>query len=94
VRAFLRAPLTIMRGALDTLTDADLRRTPEARAQGLHRFDRAGHMFGRAHQLDPDCRWRLANVPGVGHDWAAMAAATQASWYGAENEGSEVRLRG
>jgi len=87
VRRFLRVPLTIMRGELDTLVDGDLRQTCEARAQGTHRFDRAGHMYARARQADPGCRWRLVDVPGVGHDWSAMAAATQAG-YAAADEGS------
>jgi hypothetical protein len=77
VLAYLRAPLTLMRGELDRLADPDLRRTAGARAQGANRHERAGHALERARRLSPACRWRIVDVPGIGHDWAAMAGATQ-----------------
>lgn len=89
VRGYVRRPLTIMRGALDTLADADLRQSHLARAQGSNRYERAGYMHRRGQEVDPDCGWRLIDVPGVGHDWARMALAAQSLW-----EGDYLRSRG
>ena len=56
--------------------DKNLRRTPEAMAQGLHRFAR-GHSFyesGKhlAKVLGVPLGWQLATAPGVGHSWAYL----------------------
>ena len=78
--AYLRRPLTIMRGDLDTLADRDLRRTPGAEAQGRDRFERAAHFHRRALAADARCAWRLVDVGDVGHDWERMAHAAQSVW--------------
>lgn len=75
LRRFVQRPLTIMRGTLDTARDLDLRTTSGAEAQGPNRYERAAHAFGVARRAAPDCGWRLLDVPGIGHDWAPMAAA-------------------
>lgn len=80
-RAWLQAPLTLMRGSRDVVRDEHLRTKPEAEAQGPTRFDRAAHMLDRARALDPNTRWRLLDVPGAGHEHAAMAKATQQRWH-------------
>jgi hypothetical protein len=54
-----------------------LRRTPEAAAQGEHRFQR-GHTFfeqaqGSARKLDVELAWELHVAPGVAHSNARMA---------------------
>lgn len=75
---YVRTPLTIMRGTLDTVRDAHLRTSRAAEAQGRNRYERAGHAHRAARRLDPSSSWRLTDVPGVGHDWTAMAPVAQA----------------
>lgn len=76
-RRFVRSPLTIVRGTLDTARDVHLRTSRAAEAQGPHRYARAGHMLRMAKRLDSSSSWRLIDVPGVGHDWTAMASVAQ-----------------
>lgn len=56
-----------------------LRKTPEARAQGAHRFARGQYFFQLAEQeakrLDTPFNWRLQVVPGIGHSAAKMAGS-------------------
>jgi len=75
VARWARAPVVLMRGTLDVVPDGNLRATPEALAQGPHRYARAGWMHEQLRRIDPATRWRLVDVPGVGHDDAAMARA-------------------
>jgi pimeloyl-ACP methyl ester carboxylesterase len=81
--AFLASDLIVLLGDQDiNETQRSLRRTPEAMAQGKHRFER-GHAFfqaGRdqAARLGVPLRWRLEVVPGVGHDQTGMAPAAAA----------------
>jgi poly(3-hydroxybutyrate) depolymerase len=70
-----RAPVVLLRGALDVHPDGNLRVTPEALAQGPHRYARAGWMDEQMRRVDPLTAWRLVDVPAVGHDDAAMARA-------------------
>lgn len=54
-----------------------LRQTPEARAQGAHRFARGHFMLTQIHALAREYgvepAWRVETVPGVGHQNARMA---------------------
>jgi len=54
--------------------------------QGTNRLARGRyfHAFGRerASGLHTDFRWTLAEVPGVGHDYRAMARAAAQHLYG------------
>lgn len=54
-----------------------LRRTPEAMAQGAHRYARGHAFFERATraaaQLNTPFAWQLHSAPGVGHSNARMA---------------------
>jgi poly(3-hydroxybutyrate) depolymerase len=78
--AALGLPVTILLGDADT--DAEhpsLRRSPEAMAQGVHRFAR-GQAFFRAARSYAAARgipfnWQWAAVPGAGHDNRLMAPA-------------------
>jgi poly(3-hydroxybutyrate) depolymerase len=76
----LGQPLTVMLGTADTdRGDPDLRKTPEADAQGPHRFAR-GHAYvaagkAAAEQLGTTFGWRVVSVPGIGHSNAGMAKA-------------------
>ena len=76
----MQRPLTILLGEDDTDPEhPSLRRTPEALAQGLHRFARGQAFFaaGQAASLDLGVpfAWQLATVPGADHDNRLMAPA-------------------
>ena len=78
--AWLQRPMTLLLGEADTNTrDRNLRRTPEAMAQGPHRFARGMAFFeaarSEADRLDVPIGWRVVTVPGVAHDNAGMAHA-------------------
>jgi pimeloyl-ACP methyl ester carboxylesterase len=75
-----RLPLVMMRGTRDVERDPHLRMTVEAEAQGANRFERAGRMLERGAALNPNCSWRLVDVPGVDHDHMKMIPASQAHW--------------
>jgi poly(3-hydroxybutyrate) depolymerase len=77
---FLTMPVTILLGDADTLTDQDnLRQSPEANAQGPHRYARGHAFFETARQAAEDLQvpfhWQLVTVPGADHDNAKMAPA-------------------
>lgn len=80
VSARLGMDLTVLLGDQDTDTESSsLRKTPEAQAQGPHRFAR-GQAFFRAAQLEADLRgvpfgWVLDTVRGATHSNALMAPA-------------------
>jgi hypothetical protein len=75
----LQRPLVVLLGTEDTDPNhVNLRRTPEAMAQGPHRFAR-GHFFYEAGRkqaavLGVPLGWKLATAPGVAHHDAGMAA--------------------
>jgi hypothetical protein len=78
--AVLGFPLTIMAGTEDTKTTSRFfPGGPKSMRQGANRFERA-HAYLRAGRdaaaaLGVACRWRLIEVPGVGHDGKGMSAA-------------------
>jgi len=80
LRAALQLPVTILLGEGDTDPEhPSLRGTPEAMAQGEHRFAR-GHFFFEAaraysEQLGVPFNWQLVTVPGADHDNRLMAPA-------------------
>jgi poly(3-hydroxybutyrate) depolymerase len=70
--AALARPLTILLGEADTdAQHRSLRHTPEADAQGLHRFARGQSFFRLARDLaarsNRPFHWDLATAPGVAH---------------------------
>lgn len=75
--------VTVLLGDRDTdAADPNLRRTPEALAQGPHRFAR-GHAFFEAAQSEAakagvDFEWRQVDVPGAHHSNGLMAPAAAA----------------
>ena len=75
--AWTARPLVLMRGTADVRRDEHLRTTAQADAQGQHRAARAATMWRAGGRAAVGCRWRLVDVPGVAHDFAAMAAAAQ-----------------
>ncbi len=73
-------PLTILLGTADTdQGDPNFRRTPEANAQGPHRYARglSFHSHGKAAagRVGVPFMWRLEEVPGVAHKNGEMAVA-------------------
>lgn len=73
-------PVTILLGEEDTDTDhRNLRRTPEALAQGPHRLARGRAFYAAARdwagRAGVPFSWRLEYVPGADHDNAKMAPA-------------------
>jgi len=78
--AALGQRLTVLLGTADTdRNDPDLRKTPEADAQGPHRFARGQHFFAQGKQAaaarGTPFGWRLITVPDVGHSNGKMAKA-------------------
>ena len=78
-RAFAR-PLTIMLGAADTdPTHPLLRRTPEALAQGPHRYARGKSFMAsamtEAQQIGAKLAWNMVAVPAIALDGQAMSRA-------------------
>lgn len=83
LEAALGKPLTVLLGTADTdRADPDLRKTPEADAQGPHRYAR-GQAFYEHGKAAAAVRgvtfaWRLERVPGIAHSNAGMAEAAAA----------------
>ena len=76
----LQLPLTVLLGEEDTDPEHEsLRRTPEALAQGLHRFARGQAFYAAAQaaarRTGVPFNWQLATVPGADHDNRLMAPA-------------------
>jgi len=70
--------MIVLLGREDTNPDdPDLRNTPEAKRQGLHRLERGQNMMKmatmEAEKLGVNMHWSLRFVAGAGHDNAAMA---------------------
>ena len=83
IRRWVGMPLTILLGERDVdPRHQHLRHTPEAEAQGPHRYARglnfANAARARADALGVTYGWRVGSVPGVAHDNAGMAEA--AAW--------------
>jgi pimeloyl-ACP methyl ester carboxylesterase len=78
--AALQLPITLLLGDRDTdPSHPSLRHTPEADAQGMHRFARGFTFYESGRQaalsLGVPFNWHLATVRGVDHDNARMAPA-------------------
>jgi poly(3-hydroxybutyrate) depolymerase len=73
----LSAPLVVLLGDADTDTGGNLRSTPEADAQGKTRLERGLNFFRASASLVDQQQlpfaWRLAIVPGAGHQNHKMA---------------------
>lgn len=76
--AWFERRLTVLLGDEDTDPGSPgLRHTPEAEAQGRHRFERGQHFFRRSGELALGAgltsSWTLEVAPGVGHDARLMS---------------------
>jgi len=67
--------LVIMRGTADTLRDKNLNTEAPSDAQGKNRFERAAYFFKYGKQITSESKWKLIDVPNVGHDATKMANA-------------------
>jgi dienelactone hydrolase len=82
LRRYLAAPLTLYLGTGDILTDSrNLDKSPEALAQGPHRYARGLACFEFAQKLAAErgwaFNWRKVETPGIGHDGGGMFAAPE-----------------
>jgi poly(3-hydroxybutyrate) depolymerase len=78
LKAMLQRPLVVLLGTSDTDPNhVYLRRTPEAMAQGPHRFARGQFFYEagkcQAAALDVPLGWQLATAPGIDHSNKGMA---------------------
>ncbi|HEY3897135.1 MAG TPA: hypothetical protein VGM54_00880 [Chthoniobacter sp.] len=86
LKKMLQRPLTVLLGTADTdPEDENLRKTPQAEAQGPNRFVR-GHTFfdagkHRAEILQVPFGWKLATAPGIAHSDAGMSAFAAKVWF-------------
>lgn len=76
----LQRDFVLLLGEADTdRNDPNLRKTPQADAQGLTRFERGKNYYrtatGLAEKSNAKLNWRLVTVPGVGHSDAKMSQA-------------------
>lgn len=83
LRRYLAAPLTLYLGTGDiNPDDRNLDRSEAALAQGRTRYDRGRTCFEFARKLATargwEFGWRKVETPGIGHDAAAMFAASEA----------------
>ncbi len=72
LKTMLQRPLVILLGTADTDPNHEnLRRTPEAMAQGPYRFARGQNFYAagqkQAAAIGVSLAWKLATAPGVGH---------------------------
>ena len=81
LRAYLAEPLMVLLGQ-DDVRQRWLAQGKQARAQGDNRYDRGTHAFHAAEEVAKrngwTFGWKLIEVPGVGHDAAAMFDSPQA----------------
>lgn len=93
--AGLTRDLVVLLGEEDNDPNASsLRTTPEANAQGAHRFER-GQTFYEAGQQAAERSsvsygWRIQTVPGVGHESAKMAEAAAEILFGSPPSGPDA----
>ncbi|MBA4017464.1 MAG: hypothetical protein C0483_09850 [Pirellula sp.] len=78
LKKVVRLPLVVLLGTADIdAQHVNLRRTPEAMAQGPHRFARGKSFYDagkrQAKKLGVPLNWQLATAPGVGHSNLGMA---------------------
>lgn len=76
LKHYIEQPVTLYLGEKDTERDEHFDVTPPAEKQGKTRFDRGRNVYNAAHALAKEkgwnCRWRLIEAPGIGHDHEKM----------------------
>jgi pimeloyl-ACP methyl ester carboxylesterase len=85
IEAFYNEELIILLGDADTLRTSNLRTSPEADAQGLHRLARGERYYELNKQRAADeqkvFRWRKVYVPNAGHDHLLMSPGAAEAIY-------------
>ncbi len=89
LKEMLKRPLVVLLGTADTDPNhPELRRTPEAMAQGPHRFARGQNFFaaGKRQAAAPNAEfgWTVETAPGIGHRDEGMAPFAVALLFGKE----------
>jgi poly(3-hydroxybutyrate) depolymerase len=87
LKTALTRPVLVLLGEADIDPNhRPMPRTPEANAQGLHRFSRGLNYFRLATEqtvrLGVPFGWKIATVPGVAHSNTLMAPAAAAHFFG------------
>ncbi len=81
LRRYLAAPVTVLLGQED-VRSRELSVNPNAMAEGRNRLERGESVFRQAQDVARQrgwpFNWRMAVVPGVGHDARSMFASAQA----------------
>jgi hypothetical protein len=90
LKEMLQRPLVVLLGTTDTdPRHANLRRTPQAMAQGPFRLARGQYFYEygqrQATALGVPFGWKLATAPGIGHSDAGMAGFAVEWLYGKSN---------
>lgn len=92
LRSAFATDFILLLGQSDTNSGGGLRNDPEAVAQGRNRYDRGHFYFDRsravAARMGAPFRWRLEEVPGVGHEFDRMSPDGAALLAGAAASGS------
>ena len=83
LRRYLAQPIVLLLGAADVKRDRDLNVRPGAMQQGPNRYERGHNFYAAAQRIAQergwDFRWRLIEVPGVGHSARRMLGADEAA---------------
>lgn len=78
----LSRDVVILLGEADTVVDSNLDTSPQANAQGPHRFARGQFFYNHLQEVaagrNLPLAWQLATVPGVGHSNRLIAPAAMA----------------
>lgn len=92
LRSAFAGDFILLLGQSDVNSGGGLRNDPEAVAQGRNRYERGHFYFARAQEvarsLRAPFRWRIEEVPGVGHEFRRMSPAGAALLAGAAASGS------
>ena len=92
LRAAFASDFILLLGQSDVNSGGGLRNDPEAVAQGRNRYDRGHFYFERsravAARMGAGFRWRIEEVPGVGHEFDRMSPDGAALLAGAAASGS------
>ena len=83
LRRYFAQPIVILLGTADVKHDRNLNVRPGAIQQGANRYERGHNFYSAAQQIAQehgwDFRWRLIEVPGVGHSARRMLGADAAA---------------
>ena len=83
LRRYLAQPIVLLLGTADVKRDRGLNVRPGAMQQGQNRYERGRNLYATAQRIAQErgweLRWRLIEVPGVGHSARRMIGAAEAA---------------